>query len=109
MTVYRQFIYRQDSEPTVGAFDIDATLGRQTEFGIYVEDDEDHQIKSVEFSDVDGNIYGPFSKMSSSFDVVNFKTINFNVGEEPPFDAVRKVNQFNLKHFLKTQGNMKDL
>ena len=26
--------------------------------------------------------------MSSSFDVVNFKTINFNVGEEPPFDAV---------------------
>ncbi len=63
-------------------------MGRQTEFGVYVEDDEDHQIKSVEFTDADGTAYGPFTKMSSTYDVVNFKTINFNVGEEPPFDDV---------------------
>jgi hypothetical protein len=67
---------------------VDASLGRQTEFGVYVEDDEDHQIKSVEFTDADGTTYGPFTKMSSTYDVVNFKTINFNVGEEPPFDDV---------------------
>ncbi len=67
---------------------MDASLGRQTEFGVYVEDDEDHQIKSVEFTDADGTTYGPFTKMSSTYDVVNFKTINFNVGEEPPFDDV---------------------
>ena len=33
-------------------------------------------------------MYGPFTKMSSSYDVVNFKTINYEIGKEPPFDAV---------------------
>ena len=42
----------------------------------------------AEFTDADGTTYGPFTKMSSTYDVVNFKTINFNVGEEPPFDDV---------------------
>ena len=49
------------------------------------------QIKSVEFMDADSNVYGPFTKMSSTYDVVNFKTINFNVGDEPPFDAVNML------------------
>ena len=88
LTIYRQLVSRSDSEPSLGSFTVDASLGRQTEFGVYVEDDEDHQIKSVEFTDADGTTYGPFTKMSSTYDVVNFKTINFNVGEEPPFDDV---------------------
>ena len=88
LTIYRQLVSRTDSEPSLGSFTVDASLGRQTEFGVYVEDDEDHQIKSVEFTDADGTTYGPFTKMSSTYDVVNFKTINFNVGEEPPFDDV---------------------
>jgi len=89
LTIYRQYFYRGDSEPVVGYFEVDAALGRDTEFGVYVEDDEDHQIKSVEFKDDEGKVYGPFTKMSSTYDVVNFKTINYEIGKEPPFDAKR--------------------
>ena len=32
-----------------GNFLIDSTLGRDTVFGIYVEDEEDHLIKSIQF------------------------------------------------------------
>ena len=34
-------------------------------------------------------MYGPFTKMSSVHDVINLKTINFPIGEKPPFDEVR--------------------
>ena len=71
---------------SVGSFVVDSSVGRDTEFGLYVEDDDNHQIDSVTFTDSDSKEYGPYTKMSSSYDVVNFKTINFNVGEEPPFD-----------------------
>ena len=42
-----------------GTFLVDADLGRNTEFGIYVEDDEEHQIKSVMFQDSKLMMYGP--------------------------------------------------
>ena len=51
-----------------------------------MEDDEEHQIKSVTFQDTELKLYGPYTSMSSFYDSVNLKTINFNVGEEPPFD-----------------------
>ena len=73
---------------SAGAFIIDESLGRDTVFGIYVQDEEDHLIKSVTFQDSDGNNYGPFTKMSSALDPFNIKTINY-VGEEPPFGNVR--------------------
>ena len=34
---------------STGNFLIDSTLGRDTVFGIYVEDEEDHLIKSIQF------------------------------------------------------------
>ena len=71
-----------------GNFLIDSTLGRDTLFGIYVEDEEDHLIKSIRFTDSKGKSYGPFHRMSSDFDLVNFKTINFPAGQSPPFSAV---------------------
>ena len=72
-----------------GQFRVDTDLGRDTEFGIYVEDDEDHRIKSITFQDSQSNIYGPFTTMSSYYDSINLKTINFNVGESPPFEQNR--------------------
>ena len=74
-----------------GVFNIDQTLGRDTVFGIYVEDEEDHLIKSIKFTDSRGTVYGPFIKMSSTFDLVNLKTINF-VGRSPPFSDVSNNN-----------------
>ena len=79
----------EDNE-SAGAFVIDESLGRDTIFGIYVQDEEDHLIKSVTFRDSDGNTYGPFTKMSSALDPFNIKTINY-VGEEPPFGNVRSA------------------
>ena len=76
-----------DDNESNGAFIIDESLGRDTIFGIYVQDEEDHLIKSVTFEDADGNKYGPFTKMSSALDPFNIKTINY-VGEEPPFGNV---------------------
>jgi len=90
ITIHKEFYLRQDAKPITGSFLIDSTLGRHTEFGIYVEDSEEHEIKSVTFTDNESVEYGPFTKMSSSHNVVNFKTINFNVKENhPPFDSKR--------------------
>ena len=64
-------------------------LGRNTLFGIFVEDAENHQVKSVKFTDEEGTVFGPYTKMSSMFDGINLKTINFPYGEKAPFDEVR--------------------
>ena len=83
-----EFIMDSTSMTSNGNFLIDSTLGRDTEFGIYVEDVEEHLIKSISFVDGLGKSYGPFVRTSSSFDLVNFKTINFPSGQAPPFNAV---------------------
>jgi hypothetical protein len=91
--VHRAELYSSTSADTSanavshGSFVIDSSLGRDTLFGLYVKDEEDHLIKSVQFTDSRGNVYGPFTKMSSTFDLVNLKTINF-VGQAPPFGDV---------------------
>ena len=72
---------------TEGTFTIDESLGRDTVFGILVEDEEDHLVRSVSFTDGRGRAYGPYTKMSSTFDSVNLKTINY-VGQTPPFEDV---------------------
>ena len=91
VTIHSQRVTSGAVASTFGSFTVASDLGRDTEFGIYVEDDEDHQIKSVTFSDSQSNIYGPFTSMSSLYDSVNLKTINFNVGETPPFDSPSKL------------------
>ncbi len=91
---------------------VDSSLGRDTTFGVYVADEDDHLIKSVTFTRESGDkgnfweedfslstfkcfllskdeVYGPFTSMSSEFDVINLKVVNFRVGSEPPFDRVR--------------------
>merc|ERR1719362_1685665 len=88
-----ELVYQEAFSGTTGVssgnFLIDSTLGRDTQFGIYVEDEEDHLIKSVRFTDSKGRNYGPFLRMSSDFDLVNFKTINFPDGQHsPPFNAI---------------------
>ena len=72
-----------------GQFVVDSFLGVDTTWGVLVRDDENHHIKSVTFTDHKGSTYGPFTKMSSMFDDINLKTINFPVGMRPPFDTVR--------------------
>jgi len=67
---------------TRGTIKIDSSYGQDTTFGIYVEDPEDHLIKSVIFEDEQGKVYGPYTKMSTSFDLINFKTPNL-VGDLP--------------------------
>ncbi len=36
---------------TSGRFTVDSSLGRDTTFGVFVDDDEEHNIKSVTFTD----------------------------------------------------------
>lgn len=79
-----------------GTFAIDSSLGRDTVFGIYVEDEEEHQIKAITFTDANKQSYGPFVRMSSSFDLINFKTINFPRGQAPPFNAVSNYSIMKL-------------
>ena len=86
-TVHRQANEGSQSE-TSGSFLMDSSMGRDTVFGLFVEDEEEHGIKEISFTDSVGKRYGPFDRMSSSFDLVNFKTINFPSGREPPFNAV---------------------
>merc|ERR1711892_383311 len=100
-TVHVAEYYSSDKESN-GDFIIDETLGRDTVFGIYVEDEEDHLIKSVKFTDSDGTVYGPFTKISSAFDPVNIKTINY-VGKNPPFG-----NQGGRKWFYSIEWSQTD-
>ncbi len=34
-------------------------------------------------------MFGPYTSMSSKFDVINLKVVNYPVGSRPPFDMVR--------------------
>ena len=88
-------IHRRSFKPAVsssssGTFEIDASLGRDTLFGLFVEDEDEHDIRAITFKNSKGEEFGPFSRMSSKFDVINFKTINFPNGQAPPFNAVSK-------------------
>ena len=78
---------------TTGSFIVDSSLGRYTRFGVYVEDEDDHLIKSVTFRDGQGVEDGPYTSMASTYDNINLKVVNFPVGKEPPFDQVRSRRQ----------------
>ena len=75
-----------DSElESSGTFLIDSSLGSITQFGIIVEDEEDHLIQSVHFTDGKGVQFGPYTHLASTFDNINLKTINFGLSTDPPF------------------------
>ena len=77
-----------NDQKTRGRFIIDNYLGQDTVFAVLVEDEENHGIKSIQFESEDGQSFGPYFKMSSLYNLVNMKTINFKMGEAPPFDTV---------------------
>jgi hypothetical protein len=91
--VHTRVAKRGDGEAlkTKGEFSIDTTLGRDSRFGILVNDADDYFIKSVSFYDKKGELYGPYSSLSSDFNVINLKTINFprdNLARSLPLDDV---------------------
>ena len=86
--IHENLIEMNGYSSSTGQFVVDETLGRDTRFGIYVDDEEDHLIRSVTFTDTKGFLYGPYTSMSSLYDIINLKTVNFPVGEAPPFDDV---------------------
>ena len=88
ITVHENLIEMNGHSSSTGQFIVDETLGRDTRFGIYVDDEEDHLIRSVTFTDTKGSLFGPYTSMSSLYDIINLKTVNFPVGEAPPFDDV---------------------
>ena len=89
VTVYSQATTRAVSLTTKGSFSVDSTLGRETVFGILVDDVVNHYINSVTFTDSDGQKYGPYSSFTNDYNVINFKTINFpQDSTTPPFDDV---------------------
>jgi hypothetical protein len=96
----RESVRPEGTVTTEGQFLIDSTLGRETRFGVFVDDDEDHRIKAIRFLDAEtGKTFGPYTKMSSDYDIINYKTINFGgPGDQPPFEEVSFVKYFFLQY-----------
>ena len=57
---------------------------------------------SLNFRDSHGKNYGPFLRMSSDYDLINFKTINFPAGQAPPFSAVSKNQITGIRLFRRS-------
>ena len=84
---------RQQRLQSSGSFLVDSSLGRDTVFGIIVEDEEDHLINSVLFENEAGEVYGPYSHIATTFDTINLKTISFGLSRNQPFGDRRHVGQ----------------
>ena len=76
-----------------GEFLVDTSLGRDTVFGIIVEDEEDHLIDSVVFENENGEVYGPYSHIATTFDAINMKTLSFGLTRDQPFGDRGHVGQ----------------
>ena len=76
-----------------GDFLVDSSLGRDTIFGIIVEDEEDHLIDTVVFENENGEVYGPYSHIATTFDAINMKTISFGLTRHQPFGDRGHVGQ----------------
>ena len=78
--VLHQNIVSNEQTVTYGEFVIDSTANVNVSFAIFVANAEDHFIKSVSFTDLDtGVIYGPFNAISSLYDNINMKTVNYGL------------------------------
>ena len=76
-----------------GEFLVDAGLGRKTQLGIYVEDEEEHLVRSVSLWDTEGRLYGPYTRISTRFDATNLKTLSVGPGEEWPLAEISHVGR----------------
>ena len=81
-----------DLNESIGTFIIDDDLGEETVFAVLVDDVEKYGIKSVKFESEDGEIYGPYYKLSSAYNLVNMKTVSW----KKEGDAVFKKVCFNI-------------
>ena len=108
--VHEKSARREEPYLTKGEFSIDTTLGRDSRFGILVNDADDYFIKSIQFADKRGEIYGPYSSLSSDFNVINLKTINFpHDTTAPPFDDVCDIFSFlNLRKAKDSERALSD-
>ena len=86
LDIHQQFVeLSSGTKYTEGDFSIGEN-DEDTEFGIYVENSEDHLIKEVSFTDNSGQKYGPFTRLTSTYDTYNFKTLNYGFMRESPFN-----------------------
>ena len=99
VTAHAQVVTREAANlKSSGTFSIDSTLGQSSMFGIIVDDPQNHNIKSITFTDNSNNVYGPYSSLSSEYNVINVKTINFPKTSDtlpPPFDDVSILTKKN--------------
>ena len=86
-----------EANVTQGTFTLDTSV-RNPILGVYVEDTEEHLIKSVSLQDEEGIVYGPYSKLSTTYDIINFKTVNM-VGESPLWNPNQSVWRYTIKWF----------
>jgi hypothetical protein len=94
------------SNTSTGSFTMNAAYDGETVFGIYVEDPEDHLIKSISLQDDEGTLYGPYTKVSSTFDLINLKTINV-VGESPLNNHAVATWRYTIQWFSHPGGSRK--
>ena len=103
VTAHAQVVTREAASlKSSGTFSIDSTLGQSSMFGIIVDDPQNHNIKSITFTDNANNVYGPYSSLSSEYNVINVKTINFPKTSDtlpPPFDDVSSTTT--KKHYFR--------
>ena len=94
VTVYTETkTISQTQSQSSGSFLVDSSLGRDTVFGIIVEDEEDHLIDNVVFENERGEVYGPYSHIATTFDSINMKTISFGLSRHQPFGDRSHVGQ----------------
>ena len=74
-------------------------------FRVFVPDTEDHMIKAVTFQNSEtGKTFGPYTKMSASYDLINFKTPNI-VGQLPwEHQGDRKHWNYTVQWFEGSEG-----
>ena len=87
--VHSNHIGRPEGSRSHGTLIIDAYMGKDTKFGIFVQDTENHFIKSVMFYNEMGTKFGPFAT-SSTWESVNMKGVLTSMNEICIFDEVSK-------------------
>ena len=92
VTVHSE-VTRVSDQVTTGVFTLDTALGRDTVFGIIVEDQEDHLIDNVVFESQSGEVFGPYSHVATTYDTINMKTISFGLSRHQPFGEAGHTGQ----------------
>ena len=51
---------------------------------MYVEDAEDHLVRSISYRDSAGQVYGPYSRLATTYAGVNMVSVNYGLGATSP-------------------------